>query len=206
MAKLHHPDLNPTIPANTSQTKMAEIIQAYQQLMDHDNDLFGGTKVGDSRVALACEIFTLDELNEDLIHDVHAIRILYVSDTTVKRKSNIENEEMSSVREVSIQSIMEVAAHPEDSISDVKRELQIMRQEEWGLKGRRLDRDQIATGWELVCSGGKYPMLKEEDEIDRSIGKKDNNTSLHVMSYHLFLQSYGVQHGDIIHAVVRRQQ
>ena len=184
---------------------MAELIQAYQQLMDNDNDLFGGTKVGDSRVALACEIFTLDELKEDLIHDVHALRILYNSDYTVKRKSNLEKEEMSNAREVSVQSIVEVAAHPDDSISDVKRELQGMYLEDWGLEERRLDRDQIATGWELVCSTGTYLTCMGEDEIARICGENKNDTSLHVMSYHLFLQSYGVQHGDIIHAIVRRK-
>ena len=193
MAKLYHPDLNPTIPSHKCQNKMAEIINAYQKLMDSKNDLSGGSKVGDSRVALACEIMTLDELKEDLIHDVHTIRILNNSDVRADNENNFNCEKISRTRDVCTQSILEATVHPNDSISDVKRILQDSYLEDWGLAGRRKDRDGIASGWEIVC------------QQSRTEGVKDHDSSLHVMSYHLFLHTYGIQHGDIIYAVVRKK-
>ena len=194
MAKLYHPDLNPTIPSHNCQNRMTEIINAYQKLMDSKTGLTGGSKVGDSRVALACEIMTLVELKEDLIHDVHNIRILYNSDMRTEKKTDLKCEKISIASDLSTQSILEATVHPDDSISDVKRILQDRYLEDWGLAGRRKDRDKIATGWELVCqqSGTK--------------GMKDHESSLHVMSYHLFLHTYSVQHGDIIYAVVRKNE
>jgi len=53
---------------------MIEIIQAYSQLMDDD---FIRAKFGDERVALPCEMFTLDELKLDRMHNVYSIRVLF---------------------------------------------------------------------------------------------------------------------------------
>ena len=171
---------------------MTEIINAYNQLMD--DDFYG--RVGDGRVALACELYTLKELKMDRIHDVYKIRVNYdVYDESndpsglSSSKENCINSEKNEF--ISNEYVIEINAHPEDSISDLKRNLQSRHLEEWGLEGRRLDRDQLSTGWEIVCRD-----RKSEDENDQD--------SIKVMSYHLFLYSYGILHGDIIWAVVRK--
>lgn len=183
LAKKYHPDLNPNLPAETSQTKMAEIIQAYEQLLDDD---FLGAKVGDGRVALACEMFTLEELKMDKLHDVYSIKILFHEDSMGEIESPLQND----TTDVSEEFLLEILSHPDDSISDLKRTIQGHYETEWGLLGRRLDRDKVRTGWELICP-------------DRRKKKKSEHDLL-VMSYHLFVHSYEIQHGDIINAVVRK--
>ena len=166
---------------------MAELIDAYDHLMDDD---FGG-RIGDSRVALACEMYTIPELRIDRLHDVYSLKMKLVDDGielkhhtdaghSVQDALCSENERSSST-DVSTHPLIEIEAHPHDSVSDIKRHIQSIFEAEWGLSDRRLDRDGIATGWELV------------NDIDGSI-----------LSYHLFLSSYGIKDGDIIHAVVRK--
>lgn len=214
LAKQYHPDLNPQLSPDISQGKMSEIIQAYDQLMDDDGGF--SSRVGDARVALACEMFTLEELRIDRLHDLYTFRIIY--DTHCRTDTNNDNDnsetlsvydrtaEGSSV-EINPFPIMELDAHPDDSISDLKRQIQSSFMEEWGLSGRRLDRDRIATGWELI----KVVQLAHEKEgtaADRitNANADGSEDSLAVMSYHLFLHSYDIQHGDLIHAVVRKYQ
>lgn len=176
---------------------MAELVDAYDQLMDDD---FGG-RIGDSRVALACEIYTIPELRMDRLHDVHSLKVNIIVDNGEESSTGDESsssdpardlqsatisEDKSSVHDdaagvLSTHSLIEIEAHPHDSVSDLKRQLQSSYLQEWGLSGRRLDRDGIATGWELV-----------------------NDTDGSILSYHLFLSSYGIKNGDIIHAVVRK--
>lgn len=189
MAKKYHPDLNPELSIEMSQNKMNEIITAYNQLMD--KDMMGLNKAGDGRVALACEMFSLKELQEDRIHDVYTIRLVFedylVEDGPKESsKAEISSMEQSAELQLSNEPIIEIIAHPEDSVSDLKRSIQSIYEKDWGLLGRKKDRDQIRTGWELIS-------LSNE--------RKDENT---VMSYHLFIQSYGICHGDKIYAVVRR--
>lgn len=183
MAKKYHPDLNPELSIEMSQNKMNEIITAYNQLMD--KDMMGLNKAGDGRVALACEMFSLKELQEDRIHDVYTIRLVEDGPKELS-KAEISSMEQSAELQLSNEPIIEIIAHPEDSVSDLKRSIQSIYEKDWGLLGRKKDRDQIRTGWELIS-------LSNE--------RKDENT---VMSYHLFIQSYGICHGDKIYAVVRR--
>ena len=75
-----------------------------------------------------------------------------------------------------------VRASAHDSVSDLKRQLQETWGAEWGLGERRLDRDHLATGWEVVCPRGE------------------------VMSYHLFLHAYGVRSGEVGHVIIRRYE
>jgi hypothetical protein len=181
LAKKYHPDLNPTHPRKESEARMAELIEAYDRLMDDD---FGG-RIGDSRVALACEMYTIAELRMDRLHDVHSLKLKLVDDgMELGQSSNAKIAHPDAERastDLSTHSLLEIEAHPNDSVSDFKRNLQSLFGTEWGLSDRRSDRDGIATGWELVTDG------------DGSI-----------LSYHLFLSSYGIQDGDIIHAVVRK--
>jgi len=242
LAKKYHPDLNPQLPPDLSQAKMSELIQAYDQLMDDDGGF--SSRVGDARVALACEMFTLDELRINRLHDVYSFRIVYEEEEEEEYSEcddiggdggNDDDGDKSMMQstkptttEVNPISIMELKAHPDDSISDLKRQIQVSFMEEWGLTGRRLDRDKIATGWELIKvitapRGDDGATALRDDSIDdqtegvveeevtttdyRHTDAADSKeASLGVMSYHLFLHSYDVRHGDVIHAVVRKYE
>lgn len=70
-------------------------------------------------------------------------------------------------------------ASEDDSVLDLKRHLEQLQGTEWGLSERGRDRFGLALGWELVFRGS-------------------------ALSYHLFLHDYGIRHGDLLHAVVRR--
>ena len=175
MAKAHHPDLNKNIDKQKAEEKMMDIIEAYDQLM---NDDFG-SKVGDSRVALACEIYTIEELQLDRSYDVHPIQIIY--DQEIQKQQSPKPTNSNKCMTVSTATFLQVEAHPEDSVSDLKRRIQSLHSHQWGIDNRKLDRDQIATGWELVTA-------------------KDNQ----ILSYHLFLHTYGIMNNDILYAVVRK--
>ena len=191
LAKQYHPDVNTTHSRKESEARMAELIDAYDRLMDDD---FGG-RIGDSRVALACEMYTIPELRMDRLHDVYSLKIKMVADGVelsqgatdeafihnTGRKEVCSDDHNRSTNDISSHTLMEIEAHPHDSVSDLKRHIQSIYGLEWGLSGRRNDRDGIATGWELV---------------------NDNDGS--ILSYHLFLSSYGINDGNIIHAVVRK--
>jgi len=189
---------------------MSEIIQAYEQLMDDDGGF--SSKVGDARVALACEMFTLEELRMDRLHDLYTFRIGY----DIHDNHNNNHEKLAeydcapvvSTSEINPFMIMELNAHPDDSISDLKRQIQLSFMEEWGLSGRKLDRDRIATGWELIKVVPHPKKIQQQTTTNRNTDANADavEDSLEVMSYHLFLHSYDIQHGDFIHAVVRKYQ
>jgi len=223
LAKQHHPDLNPHLPPKVAQHQMSQLTHAYDALMDEDG---GGllSKARDGRVALACEMFTLDELRIDRWHDVYSFRILYDDDDDNDISSNNNDGDLvdssttntnttSTTTQVNPIQITELNAHPDDSISDLKRQIQSSFRDEWGLIGRRLDRDRIATGWELikVIEKSDYHPLETTFGGGKVIVPPPKHageecSSMEVMSYHLFLHSYDVRQGDIIHAVVRKHQ
>ena len=186
LAKRNHPDLNPAQPRKECEAAMTEIIDAYDRLMDGD---FAG-RVGTSRVALACEMYSIPELRLDLLHDVYSMRLALDSgDNESDLRGGADNPSgdmggsatSCSSTEISTQPMLEIVAHPEDSVSDLKRSIQSRFSEEWGMSCRMLDRDGIATGWEVVSG--------------------NDGT---VLSYHLFLSSYGLKDGDVVHAVILR--
>ena len=74
-----------------------------------------------------------------------------------------------------------VTASRDDSVSDFKRSLQDAYGSTWGIMERKEDRDGVKVGWEVV-------------HRDR------------VMSYHLFLDDYGMDHGDDVHVVIERRK
>jgi len=197
---------------------MTEIIQAYSLLMDDD---FLGAKVGDGRVALACEMFTLDELRMDRMHQVYSLRILFENELklvlhgeasesmNIPPSQNVNAEEphtSTHIRSLCTQTVIEVVTHPEDSVSDLKRFLQEKYEEDWGLVGRRKDRDQISTGWELICQDRRSEMnANSSKQTGIEIEAQNDQDEDHlVMSYHLFVHSYRIRHGDVIHAIVRK--
>jgi len=168
-------------------SKMSEIIEAYDQLM---SDEFGA-KVGDSRVALACEMYTIDELKLDRFHDVYTLRVNFDNLTSnndvddmfdtvkVNLASHLTNKKAES-RELDTSNIIDVSVHPDDSISDLKRQLQAKYNHEWDLAGRRRDRDGVGTGWELITSEGS------------------------ILGSCFFLSSYDIHHRDTLYTIVRR--
>ena len=197
LAKQYHPDLNPNRPIHESQELMRELIDAYDQLMNDHNT---GRKVGDSRVALACEMYTIDELKLDTVHDVYTLRILYEKHNNLTYSHTND----SSTFELNPNVIIDIPAHPDDSISDVKRYIQAHYGNDWGLTRdnnndddddddtskytRKLDRDGLATGWELIS-------------ITNNNSTNECNT---ILGSWFFLHSYNIKHHDIIHAIVRR--
>jgi len=230
LVKQYHPDLNPDLAPSVSQTKVAEIIEAYAQLTD--DDYLQGIKIGsDNRVALAAEIYTIEELKLDRFHDVYTIRILYHYDDEqlIKQQQGEEGNGEGEMAEktdaavvgdtttrvigpletqLSAETFIEILAHPDDSVSDLKRAIQEKYETEWGLRGRKKDRDNIRMGWELLCIDriGEQHYLKNTSKSSSNNNKKKMMTNQEhlVMSYHLFLNSYDIRHKDLIYAVVRK--
>lgn len=206
LAKLHHPDLNRRLldddndgVDDDNENTMARLVNAYETLMSKYSSSYLSDAT-DSRVALACEIYTVDELRNSPLFDVYAFRVNYSEDDDYNSNRNDDAEEGSEKIQTPTTSneihldpypVIPIDAHPQDSISDLKRFIQSKYATVWGLEDRKRDRDGLYLGWELVY---------------RSNYDTDSN-SVHahsVLSYHLFLESYGVNDGDILHAVVRK--
>lgn len=186
LAKLYHPDLNTNKPAYESEKRMSELIEAYDQLL---SDEFG-KKVGDSRVALACEMYTLEELKMDRLHDVYTLKIIYTEDPegdeidndVIQTQNVAKNDELveSDETQLNTEVIIEVLTHPDNSVSDLKRYLQDRFGNDWGLTGRKLDRHGVGTGWELMDVNGN------------------------ILGSWFFLNSYNIRDNSIAYAVVRK--
>jgi len=208
LAKMYHPDLNPHLSQDKAQENMTDIIQAYEILMK-DELIFGSHRMGDNKVALACEMFSLDELRNDSFHHVYSFRVVF--DLEGKEQSNgtnIQGDELSVAKSdqqsLSKERIIDLKTHPDDSISDLKRSIQLLHGDSMRLTGRRLDRDNIATGWELVKEVLPHQHPPDID-TDESTTRSSPSPSLTVMSYHLFVHSYDICHGDTIHSIVSKQ-
>ena len=83
LAKLHHPDLNRRLFSEDSNDNiiddnntMAKLLNAYETLMEKYSASYLSTAT-DSRVALACEIYTIEELKSSPVFDVYTFRISY---------------------------------------------------------------------------------------------------------------------------------
>ena len=226
---------------------MSALIQAYETLMNKHNKYFwSDDNARDSRVALACEMYSIEELRS-MHHsfDVYSFRVSFcrvhhdgggesVGDGSIFVRGSRNNQQQHSrqssstlpedpnTRQTHIEivgnahpsgdnsshvkfehqlesnPIIPLEVHPDDSISDMKRHIQSQYGSLWGLEGRRLDRDGVYLGWELVYSGTHGNC----DVGDNMMDGKDG----YVLSYHLFLHNYGIQEGDILHAVVRRMK
>jgi hypothetical protein len=165
LVKEHHPDLNPG--HQNSSSRIQSILSAYEAILSSKHELSV-----DNRVSRACEVMTLSQLR--LTHNVFAIEICYhdVSSTTSSRTTCNELSQLISYK---------CTVHPEDSISDVKIQLQTLYANEWGLDSRRLDRFGLALGWELVL----------------------DSDPLEILGNHWFLNTYHIEHGHILYAVVR---
>eukprot|EP00546_Thalassionema_frauenfeldii_P012657 CAMPEP_0178910704 /NCGR_PEP_ID=MMETSP0786-20121207/9243_1 /TAXON_ID=186022 /ORGANISM="Thalassionema frauenfeldii, Strain CCMP 1798" /LENGTH=228 /DNA_ID=CAMNT_0020582981 /DNA_START=15 /DNA_END=698 /DNA_ORIENTATION=+ len=152
LAKKHHPDLN---PGKTSMDRMSEIISAYEALTESD---FGGGR--DSSVALACEVLTLDELCRDQKHDIYSLRVSYPSQF---RQETFENDFHQCVTNEHLpanSNFWDIETHPDDSVTDFKKNLEQRYGRNWGLENRQKDRYGLATGWEIVITQNKKAALE----------------------------------------------
>ncbi len=193
MAKKLHPDVNRSVSADEASRLMAELIHAHDMLMDDSY----ADRVGDSRVAASCELFSLDELRKDGLHSIYPIRILFPTCMLEEGRSLLSSslpaeDDCDTFKNSAVQQKREeiyvINASPDDSGLDLKRSLETEFGEAWGITDRRRSREGAFMGWEL---------MQEEGLLQGgSIGNV-------VLSYHLFLHDYGIQHGDILHAVVR---
>jgi len=191
-----------------------------------DDCLQVGAKIGsDSRVALAAEIYTIEELKLDRFHDVYTIQILYHDDgkqlkkqQRAKQGEGYDDDDIMAEKadtsvvgdttnviglhetQISAETCIEILAHPDDSVSDLKRAIQEKYETEWGLRGRKMDRDNIRMGWEVLC----VDRIGEQHLKTSKSSSKTNSQEHVVMSYHLFLNSYDIRHKDLIYAVVRK--
>jgi curved DNA-binding protein CbpA len=194
IAKKLHPDVNRSVPADEASRLMAELIQAHDMLMDDSY----ADRVGDSRVAASCELFSLDEMRKDGLHSIYPIRILFPTfmleegrsllPSSLPAEDNSDTFKNSVVQQQKREEMYVISASPDDSGLDLKQSLETEFGEAWGITDRRRSREGAFMGWELVQEAG----LLE--------GGSRGNV---VLSYHLFLHDYGIQHGDILHAVVR---
>ena len=123
-----------------------------------------------------------DEDNDEQEHDA----------TMLNNSKSMEVEANAGNHHLDPSPIVPIRAHPDDSVSDLKRHIQSCYAKSWGLSDRRLDRDGLYLGWELVHR--------------KFVDGRNNEDEASVLSYHLFLHSYNVREGDILHAVVRKEQ
>jgi len=192
LAKLYHPDLNRGESQSENENKMIELIEAYDLLMD--DDLFQYTRQsGASRVATACELFSLNELCDHPNYDVYGIRVIFENEEGNESSLDEEEADPSQVGDgeqnfegsnslqfsTSIPILM-LKCHSNDSVSDVKRLCQERFGKTWGLQDRLTDRENLAVGWEIMTKVGI------------------------IMSYHLFLKSYDVSSYEIVYAVIEK--
>jgi len=226
LAKQHHPDLknhhNTAVEVDvdldttpTIDIAMSDILAAYETLMAPSS---ASTDYGDSRVAIACEVMTLDDLKRDSKrHSVYTIQVLYNNDNddnnkNVDHQSTIPNDDDSSQekdRSSSTTTIMaskdhnmiyRIVVHPDDSVTDFKHVLQQTFGTEWGLdQQRRKDRHGLATAWEVVTN-------QQQQQQEQQYATSDTDTNHHelqILGNHWFLYTYNINHGDLVHVIVR---
>ena len=182
LAKKYHPDLG---HPDASEAKIAEILSAYQDACDEFDE---GGMVGSSKISTEAEIFTVQELAEMRGFDVREFKVILEeaiklpqpvtpSTSSSPTPSSPSSSPPSSSTSLSTKTIPTVTISLYDSVSDLKRALQITYADQWGIASRKRDRDGLNVGWEIVHNG-------------------------RALSYHLFLNDYNVNHGDELHVVI----
>ncbi len=208
LAKVYHPDLNPdNLPLEECESLMSELVEAYERLTNKDEDDFlENIRVGSSnKVALACELYSVEELILDRFHEVYTLRIEYENEA--EAEDTVSNEEthnegageeslLSSLPQTASSITIPVQAHPGDSIMDLKERLESEFGTDWGLTN--------CLGWELLSVKRNNPTTSKA----KSDGNNEDPATIannnEVLSYHLFLDDYQIDHGDTIYAVVRK--
>jgi hypothetical protein len=192
---------------------MADVVHAYEALMSG-----AGGAARDSRVGSSVEKFTIRELMDDEKHTV--VPLTMVMDVLLEagdgetagaaggaaRAEQEEHEEHEEHEEQGQTVVVRgsMASHANrsrsagggadrdddpavsvrvhasgfDAVADLKRDLQAQFGRAWGLQGRRIDHENVAIGWELVHDAT-------------------------VLCPNYFLEDYGIETGDTVHAVIR---
>eukprot|EP00946_MAST-07B_sp_MAST-7B-sp1_P005122 g5122.t1 len=201
-------DGNPTL------ISMADVVEAYEALMNG-----GGGTARDSRISSSVEKFTIRELMDDEQHTV--VPLVMVMDVLLESGGSGEHasEDAALGAEPNVKTgeavlrgsmashakgragprdgpaangqdadvngkadgptgTLRVHASGFDAVADLKRDLQAQFGSAWGLQGRRLDHENVAIGWELVHDAT-------------------------VLCPNYFLEDYGIETGDTVHAVIR---
>lgn len=228
LAKVYHPDLNPENRSlRECESLMSELVEAYERLLRNDadaDDFLEGFRVGRSnKIALACELYSLDELSVDPFYEVHGLRMEFESfggDGETHEHAESSNNDTAAapaggdggtttpgadgrdrpgslLLPVAPGRITSVKAHPGDSVSDLQSRLESDLGAAWGL---------CEGGWELVAVRTNEPQPTQTafgggDESEED-GRADAESTNEVLSYHLFLDDYHIKHGETIYAVV----
>lgn len=183
-AKDLHPDTRSRgVDGAAADAALGEVLAAYAALSD---GAFGTSNL----VAASCEIFTIDELRADAYHDVFDVALSLPATLLGGGGPPAGAPSAPPAPEPPIaitidavapgRAVVTLACSPLDAIADVKRALESRCAGEWNLAGRRIDREGLFTGWELVANEAP-------------------------LSNHFFLEDYGLRRGDTLHAVVRRR-
>jgi len=240
-AKLYHPDLNPSqLPTAECEQLMTELVEAYQLLMENDGDDFiSKYQVGYSnKVAIACELYTIKELQMDRFHSVYPIRIDYEYDEDFEHEEfdddddddddeKLNNDPIDDMvrsadsNSLSTVTVTPIQTHPDDSVSDFKRQLESQYGIEWGLLSastakdndsnnnnnnssssdgnRKVDRDGITIGWEVIV------VRQQNDNNSNNNNNNSNKENNKLLSNHFFLgDDYQIKQGEIVYAVIRK--
>jgi len=180
---------------------MSELVEAYEKLLkrisgdnndDEDDALLENIRVGASnKVALACELYSVDELIMDNFHEVHTLRVDYTSENDndeTKRDLVVEYDDETNGNfargEDSLENnpgsknslpvsptflVTTVKAHPGDSIMDLKETIETRYGTLWGLE------DDDCLGWEFlfVKKPGSKPQNKQSHESNPQAVEED---------------------------------
>ena len=180
---------------------MSEFLAAYETILRSRRTTSSSSPV-QQRVTLACEeATTVGQLRQT--HTVYTIQILYQSiHDNQDINHNREVDEVTSSTEPSTEQTADLSnsivyklfVHKDDSISDIKHAIQEQYGRDWGLtthsSWNHPDRYGLALGWELVLEFG-------------DVGDEQNQ-SLEILGNHWFLDTYSIEHGDWIYAIIQR--
>lgn len=178
LAKLYHPDLNRSLDSekevNQGQ-KMAELLEAYDALINCTD--FEYSRLGSNRLATLCELNSLEELKKYYDLEIFKIEITFED----KQRSTLCRMESSTFQQETENSLQaeksyQIECHSGDSITDIRQICERNKSLKI-LKGK---------SWELIKICGE----EHESNI--------------VLSYHLFLRSYGISDGSVIYAITEK--
>ena len=184
LAKIHHPDAN---NPSSSPDAFQSILAAYQEALEEYDDYNGFTPTS-GKLAVAAEVFTVEEMESMEGYDVHAVRVALEEAAALAVGEDAVSDGGEEVVVAGASSLVAsggsrgeppavVRCSLYDSVSDLKRALQSFHPPLLALSGRKLDRDGLYVGWDVLHEG-------------------------RAMGGHLFLEDYGVEHGDVMHVVV----
>lgn len=206
---------------------MSDIVAAYETLMDAD---FGGGN--DSRVAIACEVMTLDDLKRNREqYSVYAIQVFFMTEEDNRTNDATTVEVIQHDERVS--RIQQGRAAQDDNdernppqidsnmlaINDDSYENHIypivVHPDDSVTDVKHALQQQYGSEWSLDQHrydrhglATAWEVVVQRDPLESSISNDDDDTSkrtneLIILGNHWFLYTYNVSHGDLVHVVVR---